>query len=398
MITRRVVVVAVGMLWVAAVLPAAAQTEPGSKPTVNPETKADPKPLTSCMEAAKTVTAAIQKDFFNEKTGLYAQSLSKREPEFMWGNGVMFSALVAAARHEPGTYRPVLERFFAGMDRYWDAKAKAPGYEPSPTNGNGHDKYYDDNQWMVITFMEAYDLTGEAKYLERARQTLAFCLSGWDEELGGGIWWHEGHKGGCKNTCANAPAAVACLSVGRAGEEAGRAENVEWARKLVKWTNEHLQDGDGLFFDNQRVSDGRIDKRKFTYNTALMLRANLGLYRATGEGAFLAEAKRIGAACDGFVKKETGTYRDSPRFTHLLVEADLELYRGTGDAGVLARARKNGEAAWKRWQTSPPKELIEQAAIARLLWLLADQETEVGRVFWERAEKGDKVDVPPAGK
>jgi len=355
---------------------------------------------TSFPDAAKTVTASIQKAFYNEKTGLYAQTLDNREPEFMWGNGIMFSALVAAARHEPGVYRPLMDRFFGAMDRYWDAKAKVPGYEPSPTAGNGSDKYYDDNQWMVITFMEAYELTRDVKYLDRAAATLAFSLSGWDDVLGGGIWWHEGKKGGAKNTCANAPAAVAALAVGRYRES---KENVQWAHKLVKWTSEQLQDKDGLFLDNKRAADGQVDRRKFTYNTALMLRANLGLYRVRAaaekagerelaEGAaaesarYLAEARRIGAACEAFVKKETGAYGDEMKFTHLLVEADLELYRATGDAAILARARRNGEVAWARWQAAPPRELIEQAGIARMLWLLADAETEVGRKFWAKMD------------
>lgn len=340
-------------------------------------------PETNFLEAARKVTASIQKEFFDEKGGLYAQSLAKRDPEFMWGNGVMFSALVAAARHDPATYLPILDRFFTSMDGYWDTKSKVAGYEPAPTKGDGHDKYYDDNQWMVITFMEAYDLTHEAKYLSRAKEALTFSLSGWDDELGGGIWWHEKHKGGSKNTCANAPAAVACLRVAR---YADTPANIDWARKLVKWTSEHLQDKDARYFDNIRVKDSKVNKGKVTYNTGLMIRANLGLYRATREELFLTEAKRIGAACEAFTDRKAGAYGDPKKFSHLLVEADLELYRATSDPSLLARAKKNGEVAWSQWQASPSEELIEQAAIARMLWLLADQETEVGRAFWAKAD------------
>jgi hypothetical protein len=342
-----------------------------------------PHPKADFLQAARTVTASIQKSLYNDKTGLYFQSEGKHDPEFMWGNGVMFSALVAAARHDPTTYRPILDRFFTAMDRYWDAKAKIPGYEPAPTAGNGHDKYYDDNEWMVITFLEAYDLTHDDRYLKRAKETLAFSLSGWDDTLGGGIWWHEKHKGDSKNTCANAPAAVACLRLAR---HANPQENIDWARKLVKWTTEHLQDEGGLFFDNQRATDKHVDRTKYTYNTALMIRANAGLYRATNEPAFLTEAKRISAAANAFTDKKTGAYRDSPRFSHLLIESDLELYRLTHDDALLDRARRNGEIMWSRWQSSPPKELIEQAAIARGLWLLADHDTETGREFWKQSD------------
>lgn len=339
--------------------------------------------MVSYADAAGAVMESIEREFLDGATDGYIQARDKREPEFMWGNGVMFSALVAATRHEPEKYRERMERFFAAMDRYWDDKADIPGYEPSPTPGNGNDKYYDDNQWMVITFAEAYELTGDVKYRERAAQTLRFSLSGWDDQLGGGIWWHEGHKDGSKNTCANAPAAVACLRVARFAE---REEHIDWARRIVSWTHTHLQDKDGLFFDNVRVADGHVAKFKMTYNSGLMIRANLGLFRATGDRRFLDEAARIGRACDSLADVKTGVYTNALRFTHLLVEADLELYRATKDEAFLRRAKRNGDAALARWQTSPPKELIEQAAIARMLWLLADTETEVGRAFWDKAD------------
>jgi uncharacterized protein YyaL (SSP411 family) len=187
--------------------------------------------------------------------------------------------------------------------------------------------------------------------------------------MGGGIWWHEQHKDGSKNTCSNAPAAVACL---RMAKYRRRDENVAWARKIVAWTNEHLQDTDGLFFDSKKVAAGRINKDKLTYNTGLMLRANLGLHEMTGKQRFLDEAKRIGAACDWFVGRETGAYRDNVKFGHLLVEADLEFGRATGDEKSLLRARRNGEVAYEKWKKEPPAELIEHASIARMLWLLVE--------------------------
>src|SRR5918993_5450164 len=56
--------------------------------------------------AAEEVTRHIQAKYWDEKTALYAHSTTDGNAEAMWGNGVMFSALVAAAKHEPQTYRP----------------------------------------------------------------------------------------------------------------------------------------------------------------------------------------------------------------------------------------------------------------------------------------------------
>ena len=76
------------------------------------------------------------------------------------------------------------------MNGYWDPKVEIPGYEAAPTKGHGHDKYYDDNAWLAIAFLEAYETTGEPRYLTRADKTLQFVLSGWDDQGGaesGGI-------------------------------------------------------------------------------------------------------------------------------------------------------------------------------------------------------------------
>lgn len=324
---------------------------------------------------AREVMAHIQKTFWKEGTGLYAESETKRHPDFMWPNGVMFSALVAAARHEPETYRPVMERFFTSLDAYWDAKAKVPGYEPSPVSGGTGDKYYDDNAWMVLTFLEAYDLTKEERYRTRAEQALRFVLSGWDDRAGGGIWWHEAHKDGSKNTCVNAPAAVGCLRLARVSKAPVARQLRDRAQRLVAWTTGALQADDGLFHDRVIVATGAVKKGKMTYNAALMIRAQLGLHQFSGEPEPLDEARRIARAADALLNPATGAYRDPIKWSHLLVEADLELYRATHDAFLLERARKNAAVFYEQWTARRPSDMMANASLARLLWLMADTET-----------------------
>jgi hypothetical protein len=337
---------------------------------------------------AGEVSQSIQKTFFDTPSGNYRESTEKKEPCFVWPGGVQFSSLVAAARHEPAVYRPLLDKFYTALDKYWDRSSKPPGFEPWPTSGNGNDKYYDDNAWMVLTFLEAYELTKDRKYLDRAEATLTFVLSGWDEQIGGGIWWHQGHKDGTKNTCSTAPAAVGCLRMARYSPKS--KVYIDWATKIVDWASKTLQDTDGLFWDRKTVATGEIQKGKLTYNTALMTRAFLGLYRATKKAETLEEAKRIGKASSWFLSDTTGAYRDDPKWSHLLVESDLELYRATQDELYLDRAKKNADVLYAEWKKSPPKELISAAGIARTLWLLADATTPQGKAFWAQAERTGK--------
>jgi uncharacterized protein YyaL (SSP411 family) len=121
-----------------------------------------------------------------------------------------------------------------------------------------------------------------------------------------------------------------------------------------------------------------------------MLRALLSLYGATGEKEYLDEARRIGEAADKFLDAETGVYRDAVRYSHFMVEADLELYRATGEGHLLERARRNADAFYARWRAKPHADLISNAAIARVLWLMAETETEAGRAFWKESDRARK--------
>src|SRR5204863_831429 len=111
---------------------------------------------------------------------------------------------------------------------------------------------------------------------------------------------------------------------------------------------------------------------ELTYNSALMLRANLELYRQTGRANYLDEAKRIGKAADFFLNKQTGVYRDPLKWSQFMVEADLDLYRTTREEYLLRRARTNADAYFDAWKKSAPPDMMSNVGIARILYLLAE--------------------------
>lgn len=335
---------------------------------------------------AGEITAAIQADYWMPQRKLYRSKIGKDDPEMVWGGGILFSMLVGAARHDPQKYLPVLYDFYDGLDTHWDTGVKIPGYEPCPTKGGGNDKYYDDNAWLVLDFAEAYQLTGRSKFIRRSYETLTFVMSGWDDVLGGGIWWHEQHKGNAKNTCINAPAAVGCLTLAKYRPDR-RDRMVRRAGEIAAWTRTTLQADNGLYMDSIDVVSKHLNRATLTYNSGLMLRAELMLYEATRDESHLREAKRIGAAADRLCHGGTLVYRDPPKWAHLMVEADLELHRKTGDARALERATANGAAFYQRWREGQYDAIIDLASVARTLWLLADQETAVGRAFWKAMDE-----------
>jgi uncharacterized protein YyaL (SSP411 family) len=306
--------------------------------------------------------------------------------DFMWANGIAFSMLLGGVQFAPTFYRPYLQQFFEGLEGYWDTKANPNGYDAFLAD-SGDDKYYDDNAWMVLTFTEAYAHTRDARYLRRAEEAMRFVLSGWDETRGGGIYWRQKPRE-TKNTCSNGPSATAALKLARFSR---KDDYAGWARRIVRWTQDTLQDkaGDGLYFDNIHVDSGKVEKTKWTYNTGLMLRAHLELWRRTKDKAHRAEAMRLAVASEKeFVRAETGAFRDEANFSHLLCEAFLDLWRETHENWLWERAQKNGQFAlnhvrdrdggfWTSWkpapgQTETRKNLMANASTARLFWLLAE--------------------------
>jgi uncharacterized protein YyaL (SSP411 family) len=240
---------------------------------------------------------------------------------------------------------------------------------------------------MVLTFLEAYEVTKESKYLKRGEETLEFVLSGWDQEAGGGIWWHEKHKDGDKNTCVNAPAALGCFRLARWKKEAEAAKWNAQGDKIMAWTVKTLQGDNGLFWDNIDVASGRINKGQLTYNSGVMLRNFIALHTRGGEPFYLEEALRMGKAADGLLDHKTRMYRDPLKWSHLMVEADLELYRKTTQDVYLKRAIADAEGHYAKWKEKPADDLITEASLARELWLLVDHSTPVGKEFWKASDK-----------
>jgi uncharacterized protein YyaL (SSP411 family) len=225
----------------------------------------------------------------------------------------MLSALNAAARWDP-KYKPWLEEYATASHIYWNDKGPIPGYDVLP-GPKPADRYYDDNEWMALQLIETYELLGSPKYLEWAKETVRFVLSGQDQKLGGGIYWREADKKS-KNTCSNGPAAAACLALYRYTKDSRLLVS---AIRIYAWTKKNLQDpSDHLFWDSISWS-GKMDKTKWSYNTALMIRSAADLYALTRNPQYKRDLVQMQSAS---ARKWLGeSLRDEGRFAHLLLDA-----------------------------------------------------------------------------
>ena len=207
---------------------------------------------------------------------------------YLWpysGTLSMMSALYEATRDE-SILTFIDDEVVAGLKMYHDTSREPYGYS-SYITASESDRFYDDNIWLVIDFVDLYTLTGKQHYLDLALDIWKFVLSGRDTVLGDGIYWCE-QKKDTKNTCSNAPAAVAALKLHKA---TGEQQYFDQGENLYTWVYYSLRDnGDNLYFDNVSVT-GKFDRRKFTYNSGQMIEAGVLLYEATGDEKYLKQAQ-----------------------------------------------------------------------------------------------------------
>lgn len=289
---------------------------------------------------------------------------------FNWGVGVLLSAMNAAARHDP-KWKTELARFVTATHAYWNPLGPVAGYDVLP-GPKPVDRYYDDNAWMAIALLEAYDVLKDPKLLKWAEEAVRYVLSGEDHILDGGIYWRESDKKS-KNTCSNAPAVVACLELHlRNGDPTLPLA----AERLYHWTRKNLQDPkDKLYWDSIDL-DGKLDKTKWSYNSALMIRAGVLLARKRGNDDFLKEAEETAKASEAKWIVD-GKLADAGRFAHLLVESwttlpsDARREKARAALRWLAVNGKNERGLYGGNFFEAPKkdltrfELIDQASAAR---------------------------------
>jgi rhamnogalacturonyl hydrolase YesR len=243
------------------------------------------------------------------------------------------------------------KKVLKGLDEYFDTKRSPAGYASYINAAPASDRFYDDNVWLVIDFAEAYLESQNRMFLDRAEKTWAFVISGWDEKIGGGIYWTEQNKTS-KNTCSNAPSVVAAMKLFSA---TGNREYLDMAVKIYEWTKNNLQDStDCLYFDNIKL-DRQIDKAKYSYNSGQMLQGAVLLYNETKDEQYFADAVHLAESCSERFFADYDTDEGNIRmlkngnvwFNAVMMRGFIELYRIDGNEKYIDIFRKSLDYAWK---------------------------------------------------
>ena len=273
---------------------------------------------------------------------------------YLWPYSGVFSAGVALLEATGDKiYKELLENsILPGLEAYYDRKREPHAYSSYISRAPVSDRFYDDNLWLGIDFIDLYRLTCEQQYLEKAKAIWRFVKSGTDDKLGGGIYWCEQRKD-TKNTCSNAPAAVLALKI---YQETHESIYLKEAERQYEWTKEKLQDTtDYLYFDHIEL-DGKIGKAKFAYNSGQMMQAAALLFELTGDSAYLTDARNIAKEAYCYFFNYVTTPDESSVklirkgdiwFTAIMLRGYIELYKQDKNKTYLDTFKKSLDCAWK---------------------------------------------------
>ncbi|QWT21355.1 glycoside hydrolase family 76 protein [Bacillus sp. NP157] len=166
-----------------------------------------------------------------------------------------------------------------------------------PLLGNFTSRAIDDSEWWGLTWVQAYDLTHNPKYLAMA-VTIANYVNGyWDTSTcGGGVWW-DGERT-YKNAITNG------LWIRLTAELHNRlpGDTLWLGRSKTAWTwfqNSGMVNADGLVNDGLTNACTNNGQNVWTYNQGLAIGGGLELYRATRDPKVLAGVKRMANAAIG---------------------------------------------------------------------------------------------------
>lgn len=307
----------------------------------------------------------------DHKTGLYFEttdSVRKENPHsWIWP----LCALIQATNETDALYpeKDAMQPVEQAIEQYYSAKPPFPAYQDYVTNERLSSRFYDDNQWVAIAYLDAYNRKHQKKYLEKSEMICRFMLGGLDTAAGGGFYWKEGDKQ-TKNTCSNGPGILVLLQLYQITH---KAAYLSTAQQVYAWTNKNLQAPEGIYYDNIKLPSLKIGKATYTYNTGTMLQANVLFYQITKDKKYLTEAQRIAAAGRDHFFRDGRLPNGNYWFNAVMLRGYVALYKIDKNKAWIDFYQQDADAIWNTERDTnnmlgpkPTMRLIDQAAMIEI--------------------------------
>jgi predicted alpha-1,6-mannanase (GH76 family) len=298
-------------------------------------------PATPYLQNSRDAVLTLQ-TWYNPSTGLYTTT-------GWWNSANAITVLVDYARVSESTeYNPVFANTFTAAQK---------------TSQGFLNKYYDDEGWWALAWIDAYDLTRNKDYLLMAESIFADMAGAWDDTCGGGIWWSKDRN--YKNAIANELFLSVAAHLANRASRSTRSQYLGWGNREWKWfqtsgminakslVNDGLTKGNGELGAPGCTNNGRTT---WTYNQGVVLGGLVELMGANHDPDLRLTAQKIATAAITDLTDENGILHDpcepkcgadAVQFKGIFVRNLVLLDKAYPQEAYESFVDKNADAVWR---------------------------------------------------
>lgn len=346
---------------------------------------------TSAIEAVNAILHGLEAQKEHGNAALYNEHFNK------------YAELLNKLYENADYYRGTFELTSYTQTNAWSVYGVNRGGSKGSAQVAGIENVYDDQMWLIRELLEAYKLTDNAEYLQKAEYLTEYVLDGWDCTLDangaerGGITWGPGYV--TKHACSNGPVVsplvwlhelykdkndeITYRYIDAADKQTRKTMQVkksdyylDFAKKIYTWQKNQLLRGDGVYDDMRggcspgnpqtETVNGTVYRKgttcqdrvgpAITYNSGSMLSGGADLYRVTGDNIYqediskLSDASfqyfaKLGQTKDNYYTYDISGFRNW--FNGVLLRGYVDVYPADGDvAGYIDSFQKNLDYAY----------------------------------------------------
>ncbi len=298
-------------------------------------------PPISYLQDATEAVQTLQM-WYTPSTGLY-------QTTGWWNSANAITVLVDYARASNSTqYNTVFANTFRAAQT---------------TNPAFLNKFYDDEGWWALAWIDAYDLTRNKNYLSMAESIFTDMANSWDDTCGGGIWWSKDKN--YKNAIANELFLSVAAHLSNRASESMRTQYLDWGKKEWKWfhasgminsenlVNDGLEKGREKSAEVNCTNNGRTT---WTYNQGVVLGGLAELSVANHDTTLSAAATKIAAAAITRLVDDNGILHDpcepkcgadGVQFKGIFIRNLVLLNKTHPQESFASFVERNADALWK---------------------------------------------------